>query len=103
MRSGLTAWKLYLLINTVPMNRIRHGFIIIVFSIQTIKGNIMCGIAGRILAEPGQVGADLVNLMHAQRHRGADSTGLALYGKPRENGYGGRAMTAQRKNTSVDP
>ena len=44
----------------------------------------MCGIAGRILAEPGQVGADLVNLMHAQRHRGADSTGFALYGKPLE-------------------
>ena len=58
----------------------------------------MCGIAGRILTEPGQVGADLVKLMHAQRHRGADSTGFALYGEPLENGYIVRAMTAQRQN-----
>ena len=61
----------------------------------------MCGIAGRILAEPGQVGADLVSLMHAQRHRGADSTGFALYGKPLEDGYIVRAMTAQRQNLSL--
>ncbi|MDP7152316.1 MAG: hypothetical protein QGI70_15280, partial [Paracoccaceae bacterium] len=62
----------------------------------------MCGIAGRILTEPGQVGADLVKLMHAQRHRGADSTGFALYGKPLEAGYIVRAMTAQRQNLSTD-
>lgn len=42
----------------------------------------MCGIAGRILSEPGAVGHDLVELMAAQRHRGADSTGFALYGLP---------------------
>lgn len=47
----------------------------------------MCGIAGRILDEPGAVGVDLVGLMQAQRHRGADSTGFALYGTPLETGY----------------
>ncbi|MEZ5176361.1 MAG: glutamine amidotransferase [Acidimicrobiia bacterium] len=47
----------------------------------------MCGIAGRILGEPGPVGADLVDLMQAQRHRGADSTGFALYGEPLASGY----------------
>lgn len=47
----------------------------------------MCGIAGRILAKPGPVGADLVELMQAQRHRGADSTGFALYGPPLDSGY----------------
>ena len=62
----------------------------------------MCGIAGRILTEPGLVGADLVKLMHAQRHRGADSTGFALYGKPLESGYIVRAMTAKRQNLSAD-
>jgi methylamine---glutamate N-methyltransferase subunit A len=38
----------------------------------------MCGIAGRTLNEPGAVGADLVAMMAAQRHRGWDSTGFAL-------------------------
>jgi len=47
----------------------------------------MCGIAGRILRRPGSIGRDLVELMQAQRHRGADSTGFALYGRPREVGY----------------
>jgi len=42
----------------------------------------MCGIAGRILNSPGYVGQDLVNLMDAQSHRGADSTGFAIYTVP---------------------
>ena len=47
----------------------------------------MCGIAGRILGAPGKVGRDLVDLMEAQEHRGADSTGFAVYGIPRESGH----------------
>lgn len=47
----------------------------------------MCGIAGRILRTPGDVGADLVELMQAQRHRGADSTGFAVYGMPLDGAY----------------
>jgi len=62
----------------------------------------MCGIAGRILTGPGRVGADLVDLMEAQRHRGADSTGFALYGAPRETGYVVRAMAPDREKLSGD-
>ena len=56
----------------------------------------MCGIAGRILRAPGPVGRDLVELMDAQVHRGADSTGFALYGAPREQGYVVRAVGTSR-------
>jgi methylamine---glutamate N-methyltransferase subunit A len=62
----------------------------------------MCGIAGRILSAPGKVGNDLVTLMKAQRHRGADSTGFAIYGKPRESGYIIRAMGFDRESMSKD-
>lgn len=62
----------------------------------------MCGIAGRILNAPGKVGLDLVELMDAQEHRGADSTGFAIYGVPRETGYVVRAIGFQRGNLSND-
>jgi len=52
----------------------------------------MCGIAGRILSAPGKVGRDLVDLMAAQEHRGADSTGFAVYGAPMDTGYVLRGM-----------
>ena len=52
----------------------------------------MCGIAGRILSSPGKIGQDLVELMSAQAHRGADSTGFAVYGTPMETGYVLRCM-----------
>lgn len=52
----------------------------------------MCGIAGRILKSPGKVGRDLVALMAAQSHRGADSTGFAIYGPLRDEGYVLRGM-----------
>jgi len=42
------------------------------------------------------VGADLVELMDAQEHRGADSTGFAIYGVPRDAGYVVRAMGFDR-------
>lgn len=56
----------------------------------------MCGIAGRILSPPGPIGADLVELMQAQRHRGSDSTGFGLYGEPRQRGYVVRAVSPDR-------
>ncbi len=62
----------------------------------------MCGIAGRILSAPGNVGADLVDLMEAQRHRGADSTGFAVYGPPVDDGYIVRAMCSDRGDLSDD-
>ena len=62
----------------------------------------MCGIAGRILSETGNVGADLVDLMEAQRHRGADSTGFAVYGPPVDEGFIVRAMGVDRSTLSAD-
>jgi glutamate synthase domain-containing protein 1 len=46
-----------------------------------------CGIAGRVLRQPGAIGADLVAMLTAQRHRGTDSTGFALYGEPLAAGF----------------
>lgn len=62
----------------------------------------MCGIAGRILNAPGKVGRDLVELMDAQEHRGADSTGFAVYGVPRDSGYVVRAMGFDRNGLDRD-
>lgn len=62
----------------------------------------MCGIAGRILKAPGKVGNDLVELMDAQEHRGADSTGFAIYGEPRETGYVLRGMGFDKNGLSKD-
>jgi glutamine phosphoribosylpyrophosphate amidotransferase len=62
----------------------------------------MCGIAGRTLNEPGSIGADLTAMMAAQRHRGWDSTGFALYGQPLETGYVVRALLADRSHLHDD-
>jgi methylamine---glutamate N-methyltransferase subunit A len=64
----------------------------------------MCGIAGRILRQPGNIGADLVSLMEAMRHRGWDSTGFALYGPARTDSYVVRALIDERKalGTTLD-
>jgi len=56
----------------------------------------MCGIAGRIRHDGGAVGADIVELAACMSHRGADSTGFAVYGPPRERGYVVRAYLADR-------
>jgi glutamate synthase domain-containing protein 1 len=62
----------------------------------------MCGIAGRILSAPGRVGHDLVEIMDAQEHRGADSTGFAIFGAPRDTGYVLRGMGFDKKNLDQD-
>lgn len=62
----------------------------------------MCGIAGRILASAGRVGDDLVELMDAQAHRGADSTGFAIYGPVRERGLVLRGMGFNRSRLGAD-
>ena len=62
----------------------------------------MCGIAGRILREYGEIGKDLVELMDAQSHRGADSTGFAIYSEPCVSGYKVRMMGFNRKNLDSD-
>ena len=62
----------------------------------------MCGIAGRILKTPGPIGADLIALMDAQSHRGADSTGFAIYGEPRCDGFIVRIMGFSRGSLHRD-
>ena len=64
----------------------------------------MCGIAGRIAGSDARAGADLVELMQAQRHRGGDSTGFGIYGHPLERGYVVRMVAADRRTvgTAVD-
>jgi methylamine---glutamate N-methyltransferase subunit A len=62
----------------------------------------MCGIAGRILGAPGKVGRDLVDLMEAQEHRGADSTGFAVYSIPRDTGYVLRGMGFDKNQIDSD-
>lgn len=62
----------------------------------------MCGIAGRILASAGRIGNDLVELMDAQEHRGADSTGFAVYGPMRDTGYVLRGMGFDRTRLDRD-
>ncbi len=62
----------------------------------------MCGIAGRILNSPGKVGQDLVDLMDAQEHRGADSTGFAVYGPARDKGFILRLMGFDRTKFGSD-
>ncbi|MBC6443740.1 MAG: glutamine amidotransferase [Rhodobacteraceae bacterium] len=62
----------------------------------------MCGIAGRILSSLGKVGPDLVELMDAQKHRGADSTGFAIYGPPRDTGYVLRGMGFDKSRINAD-
>ena len=65
----------------------------------------MCGIAGRILSadgKPGEVGRDLVDIMAAQSHRGADSTGFAIYGAPLEGGYILRCMGFDQQQIDTD-
>ena len=62
----------------------------------------MCGIAGRILREPGPVGADLVAMMQAMAHRGSDSTGFALYGPTLPEGLVVRVVSMNRRRLDRD-
>ena len=62
----------------------------------------MCGIAGRIVTSGGQLGRNLVELMEAQEHRGADSTGFAIYGPVRDDGYVLRGMGFDKRKINSD-
>jgi len=57
----------------------------------------MCGISGRVRYDGRHVGADIVELAAAMRHRGPDSTGFAVYGPARERGYVVRGYLADRQ------
>ncbi len=46
----------------------------------------MCGIAGIIhRGEPARIGKQMTEMLQSMKHRGPDSTGYALYGKPQDN------------------
>ena len=48
----------------------------------------MCGIAGIIhRGEQTNIGAEMTAMLQALKHRGPDSTGFALYGRPSDNEY----------------
>ena len=46
----------------------------------------MCGIAGLIhRKKTGDIGTEMTKMLKSLKHRGPDSTGFALYGKPKGN------------------
>ena len=61
----------------------------------------MCGISGRVRYDGGRVGADIVELAACMRHRGPDSTGFAIYGPRRTEGYVVRGYLDDRE--ALDP
>lgn len=61
----------------------------------------MCGISARVRYDGGAVGADIVELAAAMRHRGPDSTGFAVYGPRRERGFVVRGYLAERSRLAA--
>jgi glutamate synthase domain-containing protein 1 len=57
----------------------------------------MCGIAGLIhRGQSANIGREMTMMLQSMKHRGPDSTGYALYGKPREGGYVMRVKLAEQ-------
>ena len=61
----------------------------------------MCGIAGIIhRGIPGNIGGEITSMLRSLKHRGPDSTGLAVYGIPGENQYVMRFKVAEQEDIS---
>ena len=61
----------------------------------------MCGIAGIIhRGTPGNIGGEITSMLRSLKHRGPDSTGLAVYGIPGENQYVMRFKVAEQEDIS---
>ncbi len=59
----------------------------------------MCGIAGLIhRGKSSDVGTEMTSMLQSLKHRGPDSTGFALYGKPVENQYVIRFNVAEQED-----
>ncbi len=59
----------------------------------------MCGIAGLIhRGKSSNVGAEMTAMLKALKHRGPDSTGFAVYGKPTEGDYVMRIKVAEQED-----
>ncbi len=60
----------------------------------------MCGIAGLIHRDgTANIGKEMTAMLLSLRHRGPDSTGYALYGKPGRNDYVMRFKVAEQEDT----
>jgi glutamate synthase domain-containing protein 1 len=61
----------------------------------------MCGIAGLIhRRKTGDVGTEMTNMLRSLKHRGPDSTGFALYGKPQGSELVLRFKVAEQEEMS---
>ncbi len=61
----------------------------------------MCGIAGLIWKDKSSnIGGEMTQMLQALKHRGPDSTGFALYGKPSNGAYVMRLNTAEQEDLS---
>ena len=60
----------------------------------------MCGIAGLIHrgGKSSDIGAEMTSMLLSLKHRGPDSTGYALYGRPRDNDYIMRFKVAEQED-----
>lgn len=62
----------------------------------------MCGIAGLIhKGKSSNVGGEMTAMLQALKHRGPDSTGYAVYGKPTEGDYVMRLKVAEAEDMST--
>jgi glutamate synthase domain-containing protein 1 len=61
----------------------------------------MCGIAGLIhRGKTGDIGREMTAMLQSLKHRGPDSTGYALYGKPKSEEYVLRFKVAEQEDMS---
>jgi len=59
----------------------------------------MCGIAGIIRrGSPGNIGEEMTSMLQSLKHRGPDSTGVAVYGVPEENQFVMRFKVAEQED-----
>ncbi len=59
----------------------------------------MCGIAGLIhKGKSSNVGGEMTSMLQALKHRGPDSTGYAVYGKPTDGEYVMRLIVAEAED-----
>lgn len=62
----------------------------------------MCGIAGLIWrGQSSNIGNEMTQMLQALKHRGPDSTGFALYGKPSNGEYIMRFKTAEQEDLNT--
>jgi len=62
----------------------------------------MCGIAGLIhRGTPSDIGTEVTDMLQSLKHRGPDSTGFAVYGKPVANEHVMRFKVAEREDMAT--